>query len=210
MTSSQPQSLPRRAATARSVVVVVVSFLLGASLAQGLLPAALAPFANSTSGWTILTALLVWAARRGLVLSAVLGAASFIALVSGYTFVSNLRGFYFSPLFWSVVGVVAGPVVGVAAAALHRRGWELAVGAGVLAGILLGDAAYGLTVVVATTGWVYWALSAAVGAALLVVVGVRLGGWRLVLIMVGSAFAVAVLVNIGFAVLNAGYLGWIL
>jgi hypothetical protein len=186
-----------------------VSFVLGGatSFAQGWLPAASAPFANSASGWTILAALLVWAARRGLAVSAVLKAASFLALVLGYTFVSTLRGFSFNPLFWSVVGSIVGHVVGVATAALHRRGLWPAVGTGVLAGVLLRDAAYGLTVVVATTGWEYWALS----AALLVVVAVRrLDDWRSALIMIGSAVVVAAPLNVGFAVLNAGYLGWIL
>jgi len=45
----------------RGAVVLVASFLLGGltSYAQGFLPDAAAPFANSASGWTLLTALLV-------------------------------------------------------------------------------------------------------------------------------------------------------
>jgi hypothetical protein len=46
----------------RLAVVVAVSLVLGGltSFAQGVLPDELRPLANSASGWTILTALIVW------------------------------------------------------------------------------------------------------------------------------------------------------
>lgn len=189
------------------LVVLAVSFLLGGatSFAQGLLPGVLQPFANSASGWTILTAVLVWAIRRSLAASAVLGAGSFVALVLGYTAVSELRGFAFSPLFWSFVGGAVGPWVGAAAAALHERGWRTAVGAGLLAGVLLGDSYYGLTTVAATTGWVYWVLVGGLGVVLLLVVAVRrLRASRLIAGATATAVVVASSMNIVFALLNAG------
>lgn len=191
----------------RATVLLAVSIALGGatSLAQGLLPRALQPFANSASGWTILTALLVWTARRGLLLSAFLGAGSFVALVLGYSWVSNQRGFPFSPLFWSAIGVLVGPWVGVAAAALHQRGRWAAAGTGVLAGILVGDGVYGLTMLAATTGQTYWVIVGSLGVALLVTMAVRrLRDARLVLLAIGSAAAVALLMNAAFAALNAG------
>jgi hypothetical protein len=186
---------------------VAVSLALGGatSFAQGLLPDVLQPFANSASGWTVLSALLVWAARRGPGVSALLGAASFVALVLGYTAVSNLRGFFFSPVFWSVVGLVAGPWVGAAAAALHQRGRGAAVGAGLLTGVLLGDSGYGLTMVAATTGRTYWVIVGVLGVALLVAMSVRrLRSGRVVLVAVATATAVALLMNAAYAALNAG------
>lgn len=188
-------------------MVLVVSVVLGGatSFAQGLLPRALQPFANSASGWTILTVLLVWCARGSLRWSAVLGAVSFVALVHGYTLVSNLRGAYFSPVVWSVVGVVVGPWVGAAAAALHQRRRWAAVGTGLLAGVLLGDGFYGITVVMATTGWVYWTLVGVSGAALLVAMAVwRLRAARLVAIAAVVAATTAVLMNLTFALLSTG------
>jgi hypothetical protein len=189
------------------LVVLVGSVVLGGatSLAQGLLPEAFRPFANSASGWTILTVPMVWRARRALRWSAVLGAVSFVALVLGYTLVSNMRGFYFSPVFWSVVGVVVGPWVGVAAAALHQRGRWAALGTGLLAGVLLGDSFYGITAVMATTGWVYWNLVGVLGAALLVAMAVlRLQAARLVTMATVVAAATAVLMNLTFALLSTG------
>lgn len=136
--------------------------------------------------------------------SALLGAASFVALVLGYTAVSSLRGYYFSPLFWSAVAVLAGPFVGAAASALHQRGRWAAAGAGLLAGILLGDCGFGLTTVSATTGRSYWVLVGALGVGLLVTVAVgRLRTIRLILLATGSAVAVALLLNAGYAALSA-------
>lgn len=192
-----------------ALVVLLGSLVLGCttSFAQGLLPHTLQPFANSASGWTILTALLVWAARREPVPSALFGAASFVALVLGYTVVSSLRGYPFSPLFWASVGVLAGPLVGAAAAALHQRGRSAAAGAGVLAGVLLGDSGYGLTTVSATTGHTYWVLVGVLGVCLLVAVAVhRLRTARLALLATGCAVAVALLMDAGYLALNAGVL----
>ena len=57
------------------VIVVAASLVLGAltSYAQGLLPGPLRPFANSASGWTVLTALIVWRIGERTLPSAVFG-----------------------------------------------------------------------------------------------------------------------------------------
>ena len=160
-----------------SLAVVVASLALGAltSWAQGVLPYALASSANSASGWTVLTVLLVVAARPSPARGAVLGAASFVALVLGYTAASELRGLAYDPLLWCVVGVVAGPFVGAAAAALvGARAVPAALGAGVLAAVLVADGVRGLTVVRASTSPVYWSLCLVAGAALVVAAVARL------------------------------------
>lgn len=157
------------------LVVVGLGLLLGGatSLAQGLLPIALRPFANSASGWTLLTAGAVAASRARTRPSALFGAASFVALVLGYQLMSTLRGFPTSETLFLVIGVIVGPFVGVAASWLRRAGARAAIGCGVLSGIALGEGAYGLIEVCATTGWVYWTLISVAGLALLFVTLLR-------------------------------------
>ncbi|MBM7479347.1 DUF6518 family protein [Oerskovia jenensis] len=162
----------------RGAVVLAASFLLGGltSFAQGFLPDAAAPFANSASGWTLLTALLVaWAARDPRARTwhaAVLGAASFVLLVLGYTVASDVRGYVYDPTLFEVVGLLVGPFVGVGAAWLRETGVRAALGTALLAGIGLGESVYGLTTVVETTGAGYWV---AIGLVSLVLLAVMLG-----------------------------------
>ena len=105
---------------------MLASALLGGatSFAQTFLPDALRPFANSASGWTLLTALVVGLCRARTLASAVLGAASFALLVLGYQYVSGLRGFPTDETLFLIVGLVVGPFVGVAASWLTRGGWR--------------------------------------------------------------------------------------
>ncbi|WP_020500598.1 DUF6518 family protein [Sciscionella marina] len=160
-------------------VVLLAGLLLGAatSFAQGgVLPQALAPLANSVSGWPLITALLVWLTRQATPASAVYGAIGFLALVLGYTLAAELRGFPYHPLEWGLIGVLAGPFVGTAACWLRREPRRAVLGAGLLAGIAIGEGVYGLLVIADTTGWFYWVLSILLGIALLTVILVRRGG----------------------------------
>lgn len=189
-----------------ALTVVLAGLLLGGltSWAQGVLPDALASFANSPSGWTALTALLVAAARPSLAGGAVLGVASFVALVLGYTVVSQLRGLSYDPALWGAVGLVAGPFVGAAAAAVvgsHRL--HAALGAGALAGVLVADGIYGLTVVDETTSAVYWTLCLVAGAVVVATTIVRLRTPGAVAgVLVATAVATGVL-SLGYGVLNS-------
>jgi hypothetical protein len=150
--------------------VVMASLVLGGltSFAQTFLPDALRPFANSASGWTLLTALVIARARTRIALAAVLGALSFVALVLGYSVASTLRGFPTSEELFLVAAVVVGPFVGAAASALRLSGLRGAIAVALLAGIATGESAYGLLIVSATTGWFYWSLIGLIGVALLV------------------------------------------
>jgi len=193
---------------ASALAVLAASLLLGGltSWAQGALPDELASFANSPSGWTVLTALLVAAARPSLAGGAVLGAASFVALVLGYTLASQLRGLTYDPVLWGVVGVIAGPFVGAAAAAVvGRRVVHAAVGAGALAGVLVADGIYGLTVVSSHTSPVYWTLCVAAGVALVGVTAARLRTPRAAAGVVASAVAATGVLTLGYGVLNGAY-----
>ncbi|MFE7507013.1 DUF6518 family protein [Promicromonospora sp. NPDC057488] len=179
----------------RAGVVVVLSFVLGGltSYAQGFLPDAFASFANSASGWTVLTALLVYWSRLRTAPAAVLGAVSFVLLVLGYTVASQVRGYVYDPLLFSAVGVVAGPFVGVAASWLRATGVRAALGTALLAGIGVGEAAYGLTIIRETTSPVYWTLIGVAGLALLTGMLVRRvrGALPVVLAVAGTAAVAA-------------------
>jgi hypothetical protein len=192
-----------------AVTVVAGSLLLGGvtSWAQGVLPEALASFANSPSGWTALTALLVAAGRPSLVWGAALGVASFVALVWGYTVASELRGLSYDPVLWSVVGIVAGPFVGGAAAAIvGRRPVPASLGTGALAGVLFADGIYGLTFVGSSTSPVYWTLCLAAGAALVAVMVGRLRTTPAAAAgVVATAVAATGVLSLGYAVLNTAH-----
>ena len=144
------------------------------SYAQSSLPAALSSFANSASGWTILCALLVVLAGPRVAVGAGLGAASFVCLVLGYTAASHLRGFAYAPASWILVAVVAGPVVGAAAAAVTcdlrvaQRSW---VGSRWQRSWSPTEPA-GSSVLGASTSPVYWTLVIALGLALVAWVSV--------------------------------------
>ncbi|MFI2102245.1 DUF6518 family protein [Isoptericola sp. NPDC019693] len=192
------------------VVVLAASFLLGGltSYAQGFLPDAAAPFANSASGWTLLTALLVaWAARDPRTRTwhaAVLGAASFVLLTLGYTVAADLRGSFYDPTLFGVVGLVVGLFVGVAAAWLWRTGVRSALGTALLAGIGLGESAYGLTTVVETTGATFWVVIGVVALVLLVgMLARRLRGALPVTLAVAGTAVVATAFVVAYRALGA-------
>ena len=191
-----------RGGLAAALFVAGASFVLGGmtSFAQGFLPESLGSFANSASGWTFVTAVLIFIAKPRWLLAAVLGAASFVLLTVGYAVVSQMRGLYYNPLMFSVIGVVVGPFVGVAASGLRADGLRKALGTALLAGIGIGEGIYGLTVVADTTSPVYWTLSIVVGVALLVgsiVRGLR-GAVPLIVAVAGTA-AVAAAFNVAYS-----------
>jgi hypothetical protein len=174
--------------------VAVASFLLGllTFYAQGNLADAWRSFANSASGWTLLTALLVFFAQVSTRVAAALGALSFLLLVLGYTAGAQLNGLSYSPVLFGVVGVIAGPFIGLAAAWLRARRVRAALATALLAGIFTGEAVYGLTVIADSTRPEYWLAIGAVGIALLIgMVGMRVRGWLPVTIAVLGTAAVA-------------------
>lgn len=163
-------------APVRIAALVGVALVLGGltSFGQALLPAEFAPVANSAAGWSVPTAILVLVSARGYPEAAIGAALAFVSLTVGYALVSGWRGFPYDPTEWAVVGLVAGPVIGCAAHALRRGRYQAALGAGVLAGSLIGEGVYGLTVVAETTSPVSWWVAIAMGAALAVGTSIRL------------------------------------
>ncbi len=141
--------------------VLVTGFTLGVltSFGQKLLPDELASFANSSGSWSLVAFLLALRApRRGIAL--VGGALALWALLAGYIVASELRGFPVSTwlvTFWGAAGLLAGPLLGLAAWwSRYGTGAQGGLGSGALAGVLVGEGAYGLTVVGDTTAPEYW------------------------------------------------------
>jgi hypothetical protein len=162
--------------TPRSAVLAT-GLALGGGLAvgiataylQGLLPHALASFANSAGGWSALAFVLVRLSRAKPLLAAALGAVAFVAMVEGYSLGSLWRGGFYAAPFTSsftLIGLVAGPVIGLSAA-LSRWASHLLrpLAVAPLSAVLIGEGVYGLTVVADTTSPVYWTIQLAAGAA---------------------------------------------
>lgn len=186
--------------------IIVGSLVLGGltSLAQGFLPDSLRSLANSPSGWTLLTVILISIPQLRLLPAACLGAVSFVCLVLGYTFVSDLRGLTYNPAFWCAVGLIAGPAVGWStSASFDARRLLNVLGSSLIAGIAITDAVYGLTVVSDTTSPVYWWISGVAGVAFLGLVALRrqLPG-PYVALQIGLTLAWVALGTVGYAVLN--------
>ncbi len=196
------------AALARAGAVSVASFVVGVftSYTQGALPDAWRSFANSATGWTLLTVLLVFAARASTRLAAVLGAMSFVLLVLGYTAGAQLQGLSYNPVLFGVVGLVVGPFVGVAAAWLRARGVHAALGTALLSGIFIGEAVYGLTVIADSTGPEYWVAAGAVGLLLLIgMLALRVRGGVPAMIAILGTAAVAAAFLVAYTALGGGW-----
>lgn len=203
----------------RTIGYMLAWWLLGAaaglllggatSLAQQYLPDGLRPFANSNSGWTLLAFVVTavctrWSSARRWWIAAGLGLVVFHALLQGYAVVSTVRGFpdsYGPGDFYFTVATLAGPIVGLSAYWWRSSSDTLrAIGGAVFAAIMIGDGVSGLLRVAETTGWLYWVISIAIGAGVLVWLLVRrLRGWR----DRGLAFAVALAGSTAFVVVFA-------
>ncbi len=187
-----------------TLVVLAVGLVLGGatSYAQTALPGALLPIANSSSGWTVLTVLIVWIARRRAVLSALLGVVAFEALVEGYAIVSRWRGFDDTELLFLAIAVPAGVAVGVAASWLRTCDRRAAAAAGLLAGIGLGETAFTLLVRQAGAGLPYWTVIALLSVTLLIAVAItRLRRLPLIALEIGLALVFGALFLIAYLAL---------
>lgn len=157
------------------------------------LPFALEPLANSAAPW-ILVAFAVALSARRLVESLALAVLTLLALVLGYYVAEAHRGWAVSLHqvgLWSAAGVAIGPLVGLAAGWLRHSGrLANAVSAGVLGGLVAGEAVYGLTDLRFSTPAAYWHVQFAIGIAL--TVGLALWRSRRHLIECAPSFAVSI------------------
>jgi hypothetical protein len=146
-------------------------------LAQTWLPWIASSLANSGGVW-VLVSFLVALAAASAARAATQGGLSLLGLVIGYYLTAVQRGVAVSPTavrFWLLAALVIGPVVGLAAAWVrYGTPWRVAVGAGVISGLLGGEGVYGLRFIAHSTSSVYWA------AQILFGLGLMLGllAWR--------------------------------
>ena len=136
------------------------------SIGQGFLPFELSPLANSAGSWSLAAfalALVEGVPRR----AAVLGAVALVTMLAGYAIATMLRGFAVGTAllaFWGLASIVIGPALGVSAAWLRRRdAVRSAAAMALIAGILIGEGLYGLTVIADSTPARYWVGEIGVG-----------------------------------------------
>lgn len=175
-----------------SAVAIAGGLVVGGITSFGqLLPGTLNWLANSVAGWSIPLILLVAWARGGVLRSTITGGLVFVAMSQGYALVSTLRGYPDQGIRWALIGLVAGPVLGAATALLrHESRRIVAIAAGVLGGVILGDAVHGF--VATPAGWGSWVIVASGALAFLVVTAVvLLRAWRPTLLLVATAAVVA-------------------
>ncbi|GHG54601.1 hypothetical protein GCM10011331_20520 [Flavimobilis marinus] len=111
----------------------------------------------------------------------------------------------FLPVFFGLVGLIAGPVVGVAATWLRTVGLRAALGAAALSGAGMAEAAYGLTEVAESTGVTYWIGVGVVALALLAwVAAMRAESTRDRLVALGGTIGVAGMLLLAASVVLTG------
>jgi hypothetical protein len=184
------------------VPVAALALVLGGltAYAQQWLPAELGSLANSSGSWVLIAFLLALLANRP-VLAAVSGGLALFMLLAGYVIAANLRGHESSTqllVFWGTAAVLVGPFVGLAAQWSRAGGpGRVACGAGLVGGLLIGEAVYGLVVIADTTYPPYWWGQLAIG---LLVLGGIVSARRLEGRVALAAVAVTAVVAIAFFV----------
>jgi hypothetical protein len=133
------------------------------------LPYKLEPLSNSAAPWVLL-AFAVALTARSIGESLTLAVVTLVALVLGFYVAEAFRGWSVSQhqvAFWCVTSMVMGPMIGLAANWLRRSGQAMgALGAGVLGGLLVGEAVHGLAALKFSTSANYWDVQFVVGVGL--------------------------------------------
>jgi hypothetical protein len=154
------------------------------------LPFSVEPLGNSAAPWVLVAFVVALTARRTGE-SLVLAVVALVGLVLGFYLAEAYRGWPVSRhqvVFWSVASVVVGPLVGLAAGWLRHAGRTAgALGGGVIGGLLVGEAVYGLTKLKLSSPSGYWRVQFISGVGL--AVGLTL--WRSRRHRLGSVYAVA-------------------
>ncbi|WP_423919256.1 DUF6518 family protein [Frigoribacterium sp. 2-23] len=163
-------------------VVLLAAFVVGGltSIGQQHLPDALGSLANSAAPWALVAVALTAALRPRWWLGALVALASLVLMNVGYGVVSTAGGFFYDgglTSIWSILALVVGPVLGVAAVWLRSRAAiRTALATAAIATVPIGEGLHGLLRVADTTNPVYWAVEVAVGVGFVVVMGFRLRG----------------------------------
>ena len=169
MTAPTSDSVETRNSTLVLLAVVGgLGLAVGAltSFGQTYLPFPLSPLANSAGSWVLL-AYTICLVNRQAGRGAVLGFEALAAMLGGYVITSALRGFpwaWSTVIFWLVAAAVVGPVIGVGSAwARERDPRRTTVAYAPLAGVLVGEGIYGLTVLSESTPTGYWVVQIVFG-----------------------------------------------
>jgi hypothetical protein len=162
----------------RVLIVVGASLVVGAltRLGELVLPDAVESAANSTAPWALATFAMVALAGLGIRGSVLLGAASFVAMDLAFYAAFVVTGAYYPRsflLFWVIVALVAGPLVGLVAAWLRRAGIRRAIAIGSIPAIFFGEGAY-IAIRLPDDGRVYPALLVVAGAVILCMLLLRM------------------------------------
>jgi hypothetical protein len=180
---------------------------IATSVGQRSLPEGLTPLSNSSGSWC-LCAFALGLLERDPRRAALVGFASLVAMLAGYALATGLRGYPVgTSMFvrWGAAAAIAGPALGVGAAWLRgpdpRRA---AAGVAPIAGILLGEGLYGLTVVAATTSVGYWIGEVVLGLTIVVLAAIRIRTWPGIALMLAlSAIATVIFYVVYTLVLGA-------
>jgi hypothetical protein len=171
----------RSGMTGRLTLAAAVGLAVGALTLWSVLhlPFSLEPLSNTAAPW-VLVAFAMALTARGVGESLMLAVVTLLALVLGFYVAEAIRGWPVSRHqieFWSATSVLVGPLVGLAAGWLRHAGrWAGALGAGVLGGLLAGEAVYGLIALRFSSPADYWRVQFVLGAGL--AVGLPLWGSR--------------------------------
>jgi hypothetical protein len=178
---------------ARPTLAIVIGLAAGAATEWSVphLPFSLEPLGNTAAPWVLVAFAVALTARR-MGESLTLAVVTLLALVLGFYVAEAYRGWPVSRhqvALWFAASVAIGPLVGLAAGWLRHAGrTAAAVGAGVLGGLLAGEAVYGLTELRFSSPAGYWRVQFVLG------VGFAIGWtlWRSRRHLLGSVPALAV------------------
>ncbi len=137
----------------------------------------LVPLTNTAAPWVLVAFAVALTARR-IDEAVILAVLTLLALVLGFYLAQATRGWAVSRhqiAFWLLASFVAGPLVGLAAGWLRHGGRILGgIGAGIVGGVLVGEAVHGIRDLTYSSPHTYWRVQLALGIAL--TVGLTL--WR--------------------------------
>ncbi|HEX3793790.1 MAG TPA: DUF6518 family protein [Acidimicrobiales bacterium] len=168
---NSPRLVVRSKTALRLILAVVMGFAVGAVTEWSVphLPFSLEPLANTAAPWVLVACAVALTARR-FGESLLLAVVTLVALVLGFYVAEAYRGWPVSRHqveFWIAASVAVGPLVGLAASWLRNaKRTTAALGAGVIGGLLTGEAVYGLTKLKFSTPTHYWYVQFALGLGL--------------------------------------------
>ncbi len=170
--------MPRFPAAARLALALIAGLAAGA-VTEGLVLRVsfdLVPLTNTAAPW-ILVAFAVALTARRIDEAVILAVATLLALVLGFYLAQATRGWAVSRhqiAFWLLASFVAGPWSASPGLARHGGPVVGGIGAGIVGGILVGEAVHGIRDLTYSSPHAYWRVQLALGIAL--TVGLTL--WR--------------------------------